>query len=1062
MPSPPAGPAVAFRTAHGAAVHNVVTPPVPRIYLRLRFIDPQGLIRDFPPHFPLRVRFGDGAAAVFITPTVQPGGYVSFDARTANPWQTFTLEFRAGDVPYIVCEAPGAAMMSPPQFQLAAGLAAAATHGRRFFSLPRQWELGQADWSPPVFGASGRFDSPPGHFSHTLAAPADISIGTRSAPIDLILRPHWHFSRFEYYDRYWGNAWLDSPPRPAHMQRISLPPITLEGLRNDPNAAGTPDTRSNWAVDLGAHSYVQALPFILRRDATGAALSPPDGAHLGLRLRSDANTFVYARDDQVRLMAVSPPPASPGPDRLRYYDVPHVWKSTKYYVRRELSNPAAAGKFFDTNTAAEIADAENIGKPLVFCLDDMVLSVGTPATGAVTGPLPSPPTRVAIFSHRFDDQLPDTEFHGLYKMLAPVSPPVDLPASDVPVTDNYLFDYADWTRLVVAQGNLFDVFDKRTPDVAGRVVGARAAVRWVDVSAPLPGVDAYTSSPPGTAFKFPDRKPLPNRLLWSTTSGAWAVTARINVPSAHPLFALQPFYQQRQAERYSKPFHATGDDEQIGRFDLALLRCCDVYEGDEVAANLHYIRSYFNFDYSPPSSPPGKVKSALTAAQRPPWANLISMNVGKRWSGNDPGISESRALFRPHGAPGTHLRIPVVWFPQSVEQAHAHFEINLLGIPPGGSGRDNRNGFWGRGESSDGSFQSLGAARHFRYAAAHESGHMDGLPDEYNERWDGASYNQISFKANLPGDPFERDGRTEAGVQSPPGDTAMMNGNCRLRNRFFWHAAEWCRLVTGTPFEVDLTDIGGTRYPNYWLPAHPNTAKGRTYYDWPFEAWVSPPGGHRFDWFLYRLGREHYTSNPAMMPHASVAQPFDGVLVIGMHMVCQLQGNANLQNEDDLRSRLLAVLAASVGQEMNNRFYAGGTHGGQTFNRCLIHFTPQFFVQNHPFASPPRAPVTVGGWTYREVDRALYTGATSLATLFGASCRLEVWNAAATVSPPNWSPPLRRLSMTVASDADLDVQFEGWFPRFLGLAGEMHSVTAAQMQTIVQGVIPAFTVHTLP
>ena len=474
----------AFRTFFAGAAINAIAPPISRIYLRLRFVDPDGVVRDFPTNYPVTVRFGTGAGSKTVNRTVQAGGLVTVDARTANPWQSFTLEFPATDIPYIICEALGSPPASPPLFHLAAGLAGVVNHGQRYFSLPKQWSMGQADWSPPVFVGNGRYDSPPGVIAHTLSPPADISIGTPASPVVLTLIPHWHFARWEFYDRYFGNAHLDSPPRAAHRKRISTPALPVEAFRNNPNVGGAaaPDTVSRWEIDLGSQSLLQAFPFVLRRDAGGVALSPPDGAHLGLRFHTAANTVVYSRTDQLRVLAVSPPPAVPGPDRLRYYDIPTIWKSTKYYVRRTVSSPPAPGKFINTATVAEIAQAESKDSPLVFSLDDLVLRVGNPAgAGSVGGATASPPTRVALFNHRFDGQLPDSSFHGVYKMLSPPpSPPTDVPASDVTVTNHYVYDYPDWTRLAIAQGNLFDVFDRRTPDVAGQVVGARAAVRWVD------------------------------------------------------------------------------------------------------------------------------------------------------------------------------------------------------------------------------------------------------------------------------------------------------------------------------------------------------------------------------------------------------------------------------------------------------------------------------------------------------------------------------------------------------------------------------------------------------
>ena len=69
------------------------------------------------------------------------------------------------------------------------------------------------------------------------AAPV-MTFGSNGAPIELILDPHWRMFRFEFFDRYYGDAALNSPPAAGHGRRISTPPLWLEGFRTDANAAG--------------------------------------------------------------------------------------------------------------------------------------------------------------------------------------------------------------------------------------------------------------------------------------------------------------------------------------------------------------------------------------------------------------------------------------------------------------------------------------------------------------------------------------------------------------------------------------------------------------------------------------------------------------------------------------------------------------------------------------------------------------------------------------------------------------------------------------------------------
>ncbi len=998
----------------------MLQPPISHVYLRLRFRDPQGTIRDFPPNYPVRIRFGDGATAQTLMPSppVQPGGRFNFIARTTTPWQYFTLEFPAAGIPYIVCEPMGSPPASPPHFSLAPGLPALTGHGQRFFSLPKQWELRQADWSPPpAFVGNGRFDAPNGRIYHTLSPPNDISIGTPANPVVLTLEPHWHFTRFEYYDRYYGNGHLDSPPRPSIQKRISIPQIAVEGLRNDPNAAASPpDTHSNWAIDLGAGSLLQSLPFILQRTAAGVVLSPPlDGAHLGLRFHHAPNTVVYSQTNAQRVIAVSPPPAAPGPDRLRYYDLPPLWKSRRYYTRRLVSSPPSAGKFFHLLTAAEITQAESTAHPLVFSLDDMVLYS---AAGAALSPLPAlaAADRVTIFGHRFTNELPNSGPQGLYKDMpaAAAASPLDLPFSNVPTTDNYLFDYPDWTRLVVAQGNLFDVFDRRSPDsaTATRVVGARAAVRWVDTGAP-PGIAVFNSAgnpaPAATALA-PTFSRSPGFLGQNGNYPA-------RFDSAPRFFSLQPFYGQYRPDSRFNLYAAANAPLLRGRFDIALLRCCDVEDNVEVAVNLHYIKSFFNF-ISPPPSPPG-------------FAYNLNQNVMNRWSGNETGagISQSRVqLLAQTSPPG--LRSPktmVVWYCQSVPNARAHCAVDVKKFdtsappasPPALLTRANRETIFGGGES--GPTNDLPIANQ-NFASAHECGHMDGMPDEYNERWQGESYNEISVRQNLPGDPYESDDGRHNGSLT---DRGIMVHNRMMRNRYFWHAAEWVRQIYGTPMRVRLD----ATFDNYTLPPFlPAAQRDRAYYPWPMQGALnqSNPANpqSRFDLYLHALGKDRFSG--AILPGSSPPlPPFDGMLIVIVRLNCNLPPDPNRARETVNRQTILSSITAAVRNQLNNRWFATGTanYGSPAtphrFNKCLIEFRASVVVTNHPFNARSQA------------------NANSIVSTFTSPPHYTLQVTSPPTSPPAspWaSPPTRILSLYVSPPGiNPGPAFIAQFPRMLGI-----------------------------
>ena len=174
--------------------------------------------------------------------------------------------------------------------------------------------------------------------------------------------------------------------------------------------------------------------------------------------------------------------------------------------------------------------------------------------------------------------------------------PPGFPYSNVRIRKpGYLTDYPDWTRLVLAQGNLFDVFADRTPDspAADRVVGARAGVRWVDATAGATGVASHNPLEPRPG------------------------------PTLQPFLRVQPFFRQQYLSRWHNPQQGNVDwdewnapyaptvasfyggpaiaiagqhDWRIGRVDLAHIRCCDQVGSDEVAVLLRYQR--FALDYT--------------------------------------------------------------------------------------------------------------------------------------------------------------------------------------------------------------------------------------------------------------------------------------------------------------------------------------------------------------------------------------------------------------------------------------------------------------------------------
>jgi hypothetical protein len=121
----------------------------------------------------------------------------------------------------------------------------------------------------------------------------------------------------------------------------------LEGWRTDPGGSGkkdNPDTRSNWvaaASDLEKASH--CLPWILQRDAAGKDDPKPD-AKILIQFTTEASSFVVSTSKDERKMEVVTDKAklAPSADRLKLYDLPPLWKSTKWLPGRGQLAPSTS------------------------------------------------------------------------------------------------------------------------------------------------------------------------------------------------------------------------------------------------------------------------------------------------------------------------------------------------------------------------------------------------------------------------------------------------------------------------------------------------------------------------------------------------------------------------------------------------------------------------------------------------------------------------------------------------------------------------------------------------
>lgn len=850
-----------------------------RVHLELRWKDPTGTEHPFPKDMPIKLLYFGGTA---VDQVVADGGKLNFIADRRE--QRFTLKYEQDPAQYI-----GSGPDHKEEILSESDAdTKAKDSGYRIWKLPKTWTLGQTLWE-----VTNEFWIDP-HFN--LASNA---IGTAAAPVKMVLDPTWQRVRFEYFDRHFGQSGHGN-------KRIAPPPLILEGMNEDPGDPDTErdqeaDTRSNWTQDdSDREKMCQALPWLLQRNENGSAnaAAKPDEAIL-LRLKTEPGTFVFSESAAVRRLDKPAPAAlQPGPARLKYYDLPELWLSAGYWIRLP-GTPGEGGKFWRDLTRAEVRRSLQAANALVVSLDDLVLS-----DGSGVNPL-QPHQRPAVFFHSFDNTTPGASDytlsrHGVYKPGNYDGTQQYYPYSDITLDPvrYYIRDYPNWVRLVVAQGNLYDVFSERTArDLMGTPAGARAARRWVDAV-------GTTVTPTNHLNPRPAR-------------------------TDRPSFSIQPFYKTETSfirirdtpagkfEEWHNPFPGAPTWGN-GRFDLALLRCCGV-EGDrERAVNLHYFR--FFFDYTTPPASLG------TAAARASYTKAAVDNIVKRWNGPDGVFNPDPAMLRPHD-PATHkLEVKPLWFVQELPLAEAHFRISVTAIT-----RAFMQNSDGTAQYSADSHQPLTTPPNVgRFTAAHECGHADGLPDDYGEKWNdrACSYGLPSFAHNMTADAYSL----------ISGNPAMMFQNKEVHPRYFWHAAEWVRDITGVPMQVEQ---GARR--KFRLPQHPN-APGRHYVVWPIwrEVGISGIGTNtrgRFDIYLYHLGDRSVGSDPYRDGLAS-GHSFDALAIILVKMRVTLPAAAQAADITTPMNRALR----GIEDNFNHKFRCSGDVGPFHFDNCLIHFSPRFLI----------------------------------------------------------------------------------------------------------------------
>ncbi|RPI73935.1 MAG: hypothetical protein EHM47_04930, partial [Ignavibacteriales bacterium] len=451
-----------------------------RVHFKFVYKDPEGEDRAFPKGFPFTLKFGDGTSEQHSLE--KDNGQIFLQVLREK--KSFTIGFKFAETNFIASPESGNDEIIPES-----GIADKVKNKFRVFSLPVEWDLKNSDW---------KLSPKPANFNETTKEFNNLedlsveNIGSEASPVNMILDPHWQYIKFLYFDR-----WV--------KKKLSLPSVLIEAFNSSGSESGKGEIISNWITKEEAS---QSIPWIIRET------NKPDKDIL-LRIRIKKDTYIETSGDEsdfTRRLVTQGSGAGSGniglnigepvninfnfanAFRLRFYDLPKLWKSTKYFTQLsggKDASPQKMGKFEDL--ASEKTEDE---KPLIISFDDIIL------TDKDLKPLSWKPdeqieNRIAVFHHSFAKSGPqkdDLSTVGLYKpdgrAFAGGSAPKAFSGNNLgyftqlPKDEkdrNYISDYPDWTRVIITQGNIFDVFDKRTEEGNGDIVGARAGVRIFDV-----------------------------------------------------------------------------------------------------------------------------------------------------------------------------------------------------------------------------------------------------------------------------------------------------------------------------------------------------------------------------------------------------------------------------------------------------------------------------------------------------------------------------------------------------------------------------------------------------
>ena len=833
-----------------------------RVHLKFIYITPEGTERTFPKGTPFKLKFEDNSEE--LKTLDKDDGRIFLQILREK--KSFTIEFKFAETNFIAEPKDNS---KKDELIVEGDLKEKIKNDFKVFNLPLQFDLITSTWklSPAVT----EFNDKEKKFKNIDNLSVE-NIGSEASPISMILDPHWRFYNIQYFDRFLKG-------------KKNIPPILLEVFSDSTKTGSGPDIKSNWTTDAEG---CQCIPFIFQNSTTN--IKPL------ITFSTDANTFIESKKDGLRNYVAGSPKNIATADRLRFYDMPVLWKSKNYFAKLSggTGNPVVKQDVFE-NIANETTTKD---KPILFSLDDIVLTDKNLKPIVLTQN-----DRITIFSNLFgsDPKNSDVSPLGVFKPDS-TEPYFSQNIERAKSNKNYIADYPDWTRLIVFKGNLFESFDQRLNDDKGEFVGVRAAVNWVDATNQTSG---GIGKPPGNQIS-----PRPAEV-------------RKN------FFIIQPFLEQEYISTQSNldtgfynfltnpdiPSGNRGRLTTIGRFDRAMLRCCNVIDDVEQSVILEYFK--FSFDFS---RAPDPLKTDITKQDQ--FKKDTCINILNRWSQKDGTMNPGPANIESKD-PAIKLNIKVLWLAQSVLTDLSHFKLNVVSD----KGRSFMASFDGTAELRISANKDEGGGK---LVAAHECGHGGTLPDEYIESTTLCSYNQAPLRSNnVPGDFFNLD------------SSAMMISNKKIRARYFWQVAEWTRSFIGGSYFVkhDVWKYETQQHPNN---NNNNKKTLRTFTFWPRAANINTNiGANPFNVFFYALGEDDFSSKTV-----KPGTLFKGIVLVVFNMEFSFPATPSLTPDGTFGriSQDLSKLNNRLNTFFNGKFKVSGKIDGVDFNPCMLSFSFRFLV----------------------------------------------------------------------------------------------------------------------